>query len=83
MDYDSLCDGQFICVETVTTGVVVDTEMKVPSVENPELTNRLPLKHAAIHASAVAGNFFIVLCSIVPVNSPSFSFQNLSYFLSV
>ena len=67
-----MCDGQFICVETVTTGVVVDIEMKVPSVENPELTNLLPLKHKAIHTSPFAGNFFFPLCSIFPVNSPSF-----------
>ena len=50
----------------------MDIDMKVPSVENPEPTNLLSLKHKAIHAAPSAGNFFFLLCSIFPVSSPSF-----------
>ena len=51
-----------------------DTEIKVPSVENPELTNVLPLRPGvgqsiATHASPAAMNFFLVLISTFPVHS--------------
>ena len=55
----------------------VDTEIKVPYVENPELTNALPLKsgegqYVALHALPTARNYFLVLISTFPVHSPSF-----------
>ena len=48
--------------------------VKVPSVENRELTNVLPLKfgvgrNTAMHASPTAGNFFLVPNSTFPVHS--------------
>ena len=44
------------------------TEIKVPSIEKPELTNVLPLKsgvgqNIAMHASPTARNFFLTLIS--------------------
>ena len=50
-------------------------EIKVSSVESPELTNVLPLKpgggqNIAKLASPTARNFFLVLISILPVHSP-------------
>ena len=54
-----------------------DAEIKVPSVENPELANVLPLKpgvdeNIAMHALPTARNFFFVLILTFPVDSPSF-----------
>ena len=54
-----------------------DAEIKVPSGENPELTNGLSLKpgvgqNIATHASLTAKNVFLVLISIFAVLSPSF-----------
>ena len=59
-----------------TTGA----EIKVPSVENPELTNVFPLKpgvgqNVVTYASPASTHFFLVLISTFPVHSPSF-FQN-------
>ena len=53
----------------------VDAEMKVPSVENPELMNVLPLKpgvgqNIAMYALLTARNFFHVLISTSHVHSP-------------
>ena len=55
---------------------IVDTEIMVSSVVNPELTNA-PLKpgvgqNIAMHASPTARNFSLVLISASPVHSPSF-----------
>ena len=55
----------------------VDAEMKVPSVENPELINVFPLKPGvgqkiAMYALLTARNFFHVLISTSHVHSPSF-----------
>ena len=58
----------------------VDAELDVLSVENPELTNVLPLKPAlgqniATHTSPSARYFFLALFSAIPVHSQlSFSF---------
>ena len=62
-----------------------DAEIKVLSVENPGLTNVLPLKlgvgqNIAMHASPTARNYFLVLISTFPVHSPSFSSE--PYFLT-
>ena len=56
---------------------IADTEIKVPSVENTELTSVLPLKlgvgqNIATHASPAPGDFFDVLTSTFKVHSPSF-----------
>ena len=58
----------------------VDAKIKVPSVENPELTDVLPLKPGvgqiiAMHASHTARNSFLVLILTFPVHSPSFFFS--------
>ena len=52
-------------------------EIKIPSVENMEPTNVLPLKsglgqNIAMHASPTARKFFLVLISAIPVHWPSF-----------
>ena len=52
-----------------------DAVIKAPSVENPELTNVLPLKlgiaqNIATHASPTARNVFLVLISTFSVRSP-------------
>ena len=64
-----------------------DAEMKVPSVENTELTHVLLLKPGvgqdiAIHASPTARNFVLVLIFTLPVHSPSFSPNPLPTFLT-
>ena len=55
-------------------------EIKAPSLENPELTNVLPLKpgvdqNKATHASPTARNFFLRKVKVhgVPLNAPAFS----------
>ena len=63
----------------------MDTEIKVPSVENSDLTNVLPLKPAvgqtiAMHALPTARILFIVITFQVP--SPSFFSKSLHYFLT-
>ena len=65
----------------------VDTEIKVPYVENPELTNVLPLKsgegqYVALHALPTARNYFLVLISTFLVHSPSFLSLQILYFLT-
>ena len=66
----------------------VDTEIKVPYVENPELTNALPLKsgegqYVALHALPTARNYFLVLISTFLVHSPSFFLLlQILYFLT-
>ena len=55
-----------------------DAEINIPSVENPELKNVLPLtpgvgQNIAMLASSNARSFFLVLFSTFPVHSPSFS----------
>ena len=67
-------------VSVTVSSAAVDA-VKVPSVENRELTNVLPLKfgvgrNTAMHASPTAGNFFHVL--IRPSRSIHFFF---SFFL--
>ena len=63
-----------------------DAKNKVPSVENPELTNVLPLKpgvgqNLAVHALSTARNFFLVLDNLYfPVHSSSFFSNLLSFF---
>ena len=52
-----------------------DAEVKVHSVENPELANVLPLKpgagqNIATHASSTVRNFFLVLIRTFSVHSP-------------
>ena len=59
----------------------VGTEIKVPTVENPELTDDVPLKpgvgqNITMHALPTAWNFFPVLISAFPVHSPSFYFRS-------
>ena len=59
-----------------------DAEISVPSVENPELTNVLPLKpgvgqNIAVHASPTARNFFHVL--ILPSRSIYLNFFAQNY----
>ena len=51
---------------------IVKTEIKMPTVENPMLTNILPLKpgvgqNKAMHASPTARNFFLVLILDLPI----------------
>ena len=65
----------------VTRSLVVRTQKLVPPVENPELTDVLPLKpgvcqNIATHASPTARNFFRVRISTFQIHSPSF-FPNL------
>lgn len=49
-----------------------DADMKVPSVENPELADALLLgQNIATHASHTARNFFLVLTYTSPIQSPS------------
>ena len=55
----------------------VDAGIKVPSVENPEVTSVLPLKpgegqNIARYASPTARSSFLVLISTFPVHSPLF-----------
>ena len=55
----------------------VDAGIKVPSVENPEVTSVFPLKpregqNIARHASPTARSSFLLLISTFPVHSPSF-----------
>ena len=55
----------------------MDAEIEVSSVENPEMTDVLPLnpgvgQNIATHASLIARNFFLVLISTFLVHSPSF-----------
>ena len=55
----------------------MDAEIKVPSVENPELTNVLPVKpgvgqNIAMHAYPTARIFFFVLIFTYTAHSPSF-----------
>ena len=57
-----------------------DSEIKVPSVENPELTNCLSLKpgvgqNIAMHASPTARNNLLVLISTSLILSLSFLFR--------
>ena len=61
---------------TLPQWVTADAEIKVPSVENPELTHVLPLKlgvgqNLSMHASPAARNFLNVLISTLSLNSPS------------
>ena len=61
-----------------------DAESKVPSVENPELTDVLPSKpgvgqNTAVYASPIR-NFFLVLISTLPVHPPSSSFFVIFFF---
>ena len=68
----------------------VNTEIKVLSVENPELRNVLPLKpvagkNIATHVWPTAKNVFLVLISTFPLHSPCFVFVFLrasSYFVT-
>ena len=51
---------------------IVKTEVKMPTVENPMLTNVLPLKtgvgqNKAMHALPTAKNFFLVLILDLPI----------------
>ena len=59
-----------------------DAKVKVPSVENPELTNVLPgvCVSSAMHASPTARNFFFVLILTFPVHLPLFFSNPLSTF---
>ena len=59
----------------------VDIEIKIPTVENPELTDDVPLKpgigqNITTHALPTARNFFPVLISAFPVHSLSFYFRS-------
>ena len=70
------------------SGGTVDAEIKVPSVENPQLMNVLPLKpgvsqNIAMYALLTARNFFHVLISTYQVHSPSFFSKILSLTLCV
>ena len=61
---------------TLPLRATADAEIKVPFIENPELTNVLPLKLAVgqnltMHASPAARNFFNVLISTLLLHSPS------------
>ena len=63
-----------------------DVEIKVPSVENSELTNVLPLKpgvgqNIATQASPTARNFFLVLISTFHLSS-FFLSKSSPYFLT-
>ena len=58
-----------------------NAEIQVPSVENSELRNVLPLRlrvgqNIAMHALCTAKNFLLVLALTSPVHSPSFFFAN-------
>ena len=55
-----------------------DAEIRVPSVENPELTN--VLLETTVRASPTARNFATVAFSTFPVNSPSLFPNPLSTF---
>ena len=66
----------------------VDAGIKVPSVENPEVTSVFPLKpregqNIARHASPTARSSFLLLISTFPVHSPSFFFKSFPYILAV
>ena len=78
-----LCVCVSLCVTTPLTPlshrqwVTAETEIKIPSVENTEPTNVLPVKsglgqNIAMHASPTARKFFLVLISAIPVHWPSF-----------
>ena len=69
----SIYDWFLVLVTHVKVLTAVDAEIKVPSVENPELINALPLKpgvdqNIATRALSAARNFFLVWM----VHSPSF-----------
>ena len=59
-----------------------DADIKVPSVENAEMTDVQPLRRGvgqniATRALPTARNFFLVLISAFPAHSPSLLFQIL------
>ena len=63
----------------------MDAEIKVPSVEHPELTDVLTLKLGVdqsidMLASPTAKNFFLVPISTFPIHLPSFSPNHLCTF---
>ena len=73
----TVCLHQFSHVTMNPQWGTADAEIKIPSVENPELTNALPLKpgvcqNIAMHASPTTRNFFLVLILTLQVHSPSF-----------
>ena len=75
----------FVC--TAPLCGTADAEIKVPSVETPELTNVLPVKPAvgqniAAHVLLTARNFFLVLISTSAVHSSSLS-KSCTYVLTV
>ena len=70
-------------------GGAANAEVKVLSVQNPELTNCVLLLKSGVsqndiatHASPGAMNFFLVLISTFPVHSPAFFSKFSLYFLT-
>ena len=69
----------------VPTVGTTDTQIRVPSVENPELWKALPLKpwigqNIAMYASPTAMNVLLVLICTFPAHSPSFVSRSFWYF---
>lgn len=62
------------CVSYDPQRCTADAEMKVPSVEKPELTDVVPFKpggqNTATHAFERCQEFFFILISTFPVHSP-------------
>ena len=64
----------------------MDAEIKVSSVENPELTTVFPLKPGlgqiiATHVSSISRNFLPVLISVTPLHSLFFPSKFSTYSL--
>lgn len=69
----------------VPTVGTTDTQIRVPTVENPELWKALPLKpwigqNIAMYASPTAMNVLLVLICTFPAHSPSFVSRSFWYF---